>query len=170
MPDTHSPEVPNFIGVRHVGLLTKDPAALATFYRDVMGMKVVRQTPAAHSLGATAFLACHPDEEDHDLVLVSNLAAAHTAFRVASLTDLLALHRKIKAHGIVAKCLNHAVSLAVYFDDPEGHVIEIYWTTGLSVRGIYAEPIDLEIPEEQLRQEADRLAATSGVQPSSTWG
>ena len=34
---------PNFIGVRHIGLPAKDPAALAVFYRDVMGMKIMRR-------------------------------------------------------------------------------------------------------------------------------
>jgi catechol 2,3-dioxygenase-like lactoylglutathione lyase family enzyme len=92
--------LPNFIGVRHVGLPAKDPATLAGFYRDVMGMKVIRQTPASHGLGGTAFLGWHPEEEDHDVVLVSDAKAAHTAFRVASLGDLLAFYRRIKAHGI----------------------------------------------------------------------
>ena len=166
MPEMHSRKAPNFIGVRHVGLLAKDPGALATFYRDVMGMKVVRQTPADHGFGATAFLARHPDEEDHDVVLVSNAAAPHTAFRVASLGDLLAFHSRLMELGIPVKCLNHAVELAVYFEDPEGHVIEVYWATGLSVPGAYAEPIDLKVPEEQLRREVDRLAAQFRIRPS----
>jgi hypothetical protein len=50
----------------------------------------------------------------------------------------------------------------------EGHVIEIYWATGLQpIPDLYAEPIDLEVPEEQMRREVDRLAAHFGVQPSA---
>jgi hypothetical protein len=63
--------------------------------------------------------------------------------------------------------LGHAVELAFYFEDPEGHVVEIYWATGLlHVPDFYAEPIDLEVPEEQLRREVDRLAAHFAIQPS----
>ena len=40
----------------------------------------------------------------------------------------------------------------------EGHTLEALWFTGLSVNGIYAEPIDLELPEEQLREELGGLA------------
>jgi catechol 2,3-dioxygenase-like lactoylglutathione lyase family enzyme len=157
--------IPNFIGVRHVGLPAKDPATLAGFYRDVMGMKVIRQTPSGHGLGSTAFLGCHPEEEDHDVVLVSDATAAHTAFRVASLGDLLAFYRRIKEHGIpIKRSLNHAVTLAFYFEDPEGHLLEVFWATGLSISDAYAEPINLELPEEQLRAEIDRLAAHLVVQ------
>jgi catechol 2,3-dioxygenase-like lactoylglutathione lyase family enzyme len=154
-----------FVGVRHVGLLAKDPVSLANFYREVMGMKIVRQTPPDSPNGALAFVARHPEEEDHDIVFVSNAALAHTAFRVASLGDLLACYRKIKEQGVPIKySLNHAIELAFYFEDPEGHVIEIYWVTGLrDVHEFYAEPIDLEVPEEQLRQEVDHLAARFGV-------
>jgi hypothetical protein len=35
---------PNFMGVRHIGLMAKDPASLRVFYRDVISMKIVRQT------------------------------------------------------------------------------------------------------------------------------
>ena len=48
------PETPRVIGVRHVGLSARDPAALAEFYRDVLGLQVVPADTAA--LGATAFL------------------------------------------------------------------------------------------------------------------
>jgi catechol-2,3-dioxygenase len=153
-----------FLGVRHVGLPAKDPISLAAFYRDVMGMKIVRQTAADSTYGAIAFVARRPEEEDHDIVFVSNPASAHTAFRVASLADLRAFYRRIKGLGIpIRYSLNHAVELSFYFEDPEGHVIEIYWTTGLrNVPDGYAEPIDLGAPEEELRREVDRLAARFG--------
>jgi|GEM_PF-4880215 len=57
--------MPNFIGLRHVGWGVKDPAALAAFYRDVLGMTVVTEFPAGTPpLGATVFLARHPDQHD----------------------------------------------------------------------------------------------------------
>ena len=159
---------PNFMGIRHIGLPAKDPAALAVFYRDVMGMKVMRQTPTDYRYGATAFLARHPEEEDHDVVFFSNGSLAHTAFRVASLGDLLAFYRNIKEKGVPIKySLNHATEFSFYFEDPEGHLIEIYWATNLPIPDNYAEPIDLDLSEEELLREVDRLAAHFGVQPSS---
>ena len=118
------PGEPKFIGVRHVGLLAKDAPGLAVFYREVMGMRVVRQTAADHPLGAVTFLALDPEEEDHDVVLVPKALMAHTAFRVASLADLLTFYRRLKDRGIpIKQCLNHIVEFAVYFEDPEKNVI-----------------------------------------------
>ena len=159
---------PNFIGVRHIGLPAKDPAALAVFYRDVMGMKIMRQTPRTPATERPLSWSRHPEEEDHDLVFFANPTLVHTAFRVASLEDLRAFHRDIKERGVPVKySLNHATEFSFYFEDPEGHLIEIYWATNLHIPDAYAEPIDLDLPEEVLRQEVDRLAAHFGVQPSS---
>ena len=160
-------EAPSFIGIRHIGLPARDPAALAAFYRDVMGMTIMRQTPADAPYGATAFVARHPKEEDHDVVFFSNAALAHIAFKVASLGDLLAFYRKIKERGMPIKySLNHATEFSFYFEDPEEHLIEIYWATSLPIPDPYAEPIDLDLPEEELLREVDRLAAHFGIQAS----
>ena len=158
------PGEPKFLGVRHVALLAKDAPGLAVFYREVMGMRVVRQTPADHPLGAITFLALDPEEEDHDVVLVPQGTMVHTAFRVVSLADLLAFYRRLKERGIpVKQCVNHIVEFAVYFEDPEKNLIEVYWVTGWSTPDTYAEPINFELGEGQLHLEAEQLAAKSGA-------
>jgi len=159
----------NFIGVRHVGLAAKNPAALAAFYRDVLGMTVVGESPADSPVGATLFVSRHPDEEDHDIVLFDNPALAHTALKVASLGELREWHRQIKERGLPVKfAFNHGASLAFYFDDPEGHMIEIYWATPVRVRQPVLQPIDLDAPEEELRREVERGAESFGLSAAPT--
>lgn len=155
----------SFIGVRHVGLAAKDPAALATFYREVMGMTVIGESPADSPFGATLFLSAHPDEEDHEIVFFGTAALAHTAFKVASLPELQAFYRRIKGQGLPIKfAFNHVASLAFYFEDPEGHLIEIYWATNVrGARQPIGEPIDLDAPEEELLREVERVAQQCGV-------
>jgi catechol-2,3-dioxygenase len=151
-------ETPQVIGVRHVGLSARDPAALVAFYRDVLGLQVVPTDAAA--LGATAFLSAHPAEQSLDLALFANPALQHTAFEVRSLADLRALHRRVLGRGVpVRMALNHGVSLSFYFDDPEGHLIEVYWPTGVACRPRHGDPIDLTHPEEALRQDVAESAA-----------
>jgi catechol-2,3-dioxygenase len=118
-------EMPQVIGVRHVGLSARDPAALAEFYRDVLGLQVVGGSPAnTPAFGATAFLSSHPAQESHDLAIVADPAFQHTAFKVRSLADLRALHQWVLGRGVPVKlALNHGASLAFYFDDSEGHLI-----------------------------------------------
>jgi catechol-2,3-dioxygenase len=159
----------SFIGVRHVGLAARNPAALAEFYRNVMGMTVVGESPADTPFGASLFLSAHPEEENHEIVFFANPALAHTAFRVTSLGQLLAFYRHIKEQNLPIKfALNHGCSLAFYFDDPEGHMIEIYWSTNVHVRQPYAHPIDLDVPEEELLRDVERVAEQFGLPASPT--
>jgi catechol 2,3-dioxygenase-like lactoylglutathione lyase family enzyme len=163
-------ETPQVIGVRHVGLGARDPAALAAFYRDVLGLQVVGGSTADTSaFGATAFLSSHPAEEAHDLALFANPVYRHTAFKVRSLADLRAIHQRIIDRGVPVKmALNHGVSLAFYFDDPEGHMVEVYWPTGVATRQPHGDPIDLSLSEEALRRDVAELAARAGAPPAAS--
>ncbi len=167
--------MPNVIGVRHVGLPAKNLTALKAFYQDVMGMTVVRETSADAPFGATLFLVHSDGEEDHDLVFFDDPMAAHTAFEVPSLAELKTAYREVKARGVPIKmAVNHGVQLSFYFEDPEGHLIEIYWLTpvrNLAHRQLLpgvADPIDLDLPEEQLRREVERTLRRFGVPASAT--
>src|SRR6516225_5107148 len=161
-------DVPQMLGVRHVGLSARDPAALAEFYRDVLGLQVVATDTAA--LGATAFLSSHPAEGSLDLAFFANPAYQHTAFEVRSLADLRAFHQRVLGRGVPIKmALNHGVSLSFYFVDPEGHMVEVYWPTGVACRPRRGDPIDLTLPEEALQREVAELAARAGA-PSATGG
>jgi catechol-2,3-dioxygenase len=155
-------DVPQLIGVGHVGLSARDPAALAEFYRDVLGLQVVPVDASA--LGATAFLSSHPADITVDLALFANPAYQHTAFEVGSLADLRAFHQRVVGRGVPVKmALNHGVSLSFYFDDPEGHLIEVYWSTGLACHPRHGDLIDLTLPEEALRRDVAELAARAGA-------
>jgi catechol-2,3-dioxygenase len=164
-------EMPQVIGVRHVGLSARDPAALAEFYRDVLGLQVVGGSTADTSaLGATAFLSSHPAEQSLDLALFANPAYRHTAFEVRSLADLRGFHQRVIGRGVPVKlALNHGVSLSFYFDDPEGHLIEVYWPTGAPCRPRHGDPIDLTRSEEALRRDVAEMAARAGA-PSAAGG
>jgi catechol-2,3-dioxygenase len=161
-------EMPQVIGVRHVGLSARDPAALAAFYRDVLGLQVVPTDTSA--LGATAFLSSHPAEGSLDLAFFTNPAYQHTAFEVRSLADLRAFHQRVLDRGVpVQMALNHGVSLSFYFLDPEGHLVEVYWPTGVACRPRHGDLIDLTLSEEALRREVAELAARAGA-PSAVGG
>jgi catechol-2,3-dioxygenase len=148
---------PRVVGVRHVGLSARDPAALAEFYRDVLGLQVVPTDTAA--LGPAAFLSSRPTEGPIDLALFAEPAYRHTAFEVGSLADLRAFHRRALDRGVAVKmALNHGVSLSFYFADPEGHMIEVYWPTGAACPPRHGDPIDLTRSEEALRRDVAESA------------
>jgi catechol-2,3-dioxygenase len=154
-------ETPQVIGVRHVGLSARDPAALAAFYHDVLGLQVVGGSTADTSaFGASAFLSSRPAEEHHDLALFANPAFQHTAFKVRSLAHLRAMYQRVLGRGVPVKmAFNHGASIAFYFEDPEGQLIEVYWPTGVASAQPYADPIDLALSEEAIERKVRELAA-----------
>src|SRR4051794_16771231 len=103
-------------GVHHVGLHAADPAASAEFYKEILGMEIVGGSAPDHPFGPTAFLSSRPDEESHEIALFANPAFAHTAFKVASLAELRAVHARVVERNIPIKLTaNHRVSFAFYF-------------------------------------------------------
>ena len=85
-------------------------------------------------------------------------------FFYTSLADLRAFYQYIVAQGLPIKMVvNHGVSLAFYFHDPEDNLIEVYWPTGLAYGQPYGHEIDLTLSEEELRQDIANLATREGV-------
>jgi catechol-2,3-dioxygenase len=142
-------KMPQLIGVRHVGLSAQNPAVLAGFYHDVLGLDIVPTDTAA--LGPNVFLSSHREQGSLDLAFFANPVLQHIAFEVSSLAELRAFHQRIIDRGLPIKLvLNHGVSLSFYFADPEGHMIEIYWPTGIACIPRHGEPVDLTRSEEEV--------------------
>jgi len=154
----HEAKTPRVMGVGHVALNARDPAALAEFYREVLGFQVVPTETS--DLGENVFLSSRPAERSVDLALFRNPAFKHTAFEVRSLADLRSFYQRLLDRSVPVKmALNHGVSLSFYFDDPEGHLIEVYWPTGIACLPRHGDSIDLTLPEEALQRDVREVAA-----------
>jgi catechol-2,3-dioxygenase len=148
------------IGLGHVGMYARNPAVLAEFYRDIMDMQIIGGSNGSHPLGPTAFLSSRPEEESHEIAIFSNPALAHRAFKVGSLAALKRFYDKIVGRGIPIEFeFFHGISVAFYFRDPEGNLIEVYWRTGLEHPQPSAQAIDLTRTEEELLEELKALTA-----------
>jgi len=146
------------IGLGHVGMYAKNPASLAEFYCDVIGMQVVGGSDTSHPIGATAFLSSGPGKEHHEIAMFSNAELAHRAFKVGSLAALKRFYQQIVGRGIPIKFqFNHGNAFAFYFSDPEGNLIEVYWRTGLEYPQPFVQATDLTKTEEELLEELKGL-------------
>jgi catechol-2,3-dioxygenase len=151
-------------GFYHVGVAAQDPAALAEFYRDVLGMTITGGSGEGSQFGQTAFLGSRPGDEDHELAIFATPIYRHLAFKAASLADLRALYRQVVARGIPIKLtFNHGCSLAFYIDDPEGNMVEVYWPTGLHNLQPYGDPLNFEASDAELIAEVAGIAARAGL-------
>jgi catechol 2,3-dioxygenase len=120
------------IKLGHAVLKVRSLAVSVPFYRDVLGLREV----ARHG-GRMAFFSC--GENHHDLALLEVGADAappmqrqvglyHVAFKVGdSLDDLRAFRDRLLAQGVaLTGQADHRVSQAVYFQDPDGLMLEAY--------------------------------------------
>jgi hypothetical protein len=115
-------------------------------------MQLVGGSPAdTPGLGASAFLTSRPGEESHEIALFSRPQFRHVAFKVASLAELKRLYRLVLERELPIKLTSdHGVSLAFYFDDPDGNMTEVYWPMGRHVKQPFLKPLDLNQSDEAI--------------------
>ncbi|TFL18160.1 VOC family protein [Jannaschia formosa] len=122
---------PAATGIGHVHLRVKDLERAIAFYRDVMGFELQVRMKGAAFLGAGGYhhhiglndwnSAGGPPPRGHSGLF-------HTAFLYPTMDDLKTIARRVRDNGVhIYGHADHGVSVALYFDDPDGNGIEIYW-------------------------------------------
>lgn len=143
--------------VGHVVLYVSDIARSVVFYRDKLGMELVRLEPEFAAF--MSFGANH-----HDIALFQargpgvsaegGVGLAHLALVVdGGLTEVKAVHDRLEAAGVsIEERTDHGMTQSVYFRDPDNNRLEIYcdtMPTGVSKRYLaeregLGAPLDLD--------------------------
>jgi catechol-2,3-dioxygenase len=115
----------------HVVLKVRDLDRSEAFYTSVVGLRVTGHLP-----GRMVFFSVPGSEDSHDLAIwkVGPAAAPaearqvglfHVAWQVERPEDLEPLHRDLLARGVrVHGTTDHGANLSVYFEDPDGNMLE----------------------------------------------
>ena len=149
----------------HVGLYCTDVQKSQDFYTRILGLTVTDAHPEGHII----FLSAQPESEHHELALCPGRDAPpgakvvqQVSFIVNDLSDLKQFHARLKAEGIrIRSVVNHGISLAIYFYDPDENVVEVYAKTPYKIPQPYAEDIDLDLDDEQLMKIAETGTSTA---------
>lgn len=117
-------------GIDHVALGVRDVAASVAWYRNVLQLERLHEDvwgdfPAIVGIGSTS-LALFPIQADNPKPPPGKdtVAMRHVAFR-ASRAAFAAARRHVEQLGIEVRFEDHTISHSIYFDDPDGHQIEI---------------------------------------------
>ena len=115
----------------HANIRVRDVERSEKFYTEVLGLTVT------HQRGGTVFLSAR--EHSHQLAIrgigadapgpdSSQVGTNHFAWEMASFEDLQAMYRHLKAKGVeILRTRENTHSVGVYFNDPDGNGIEVYY-------------------------------------------
>jgi catechol-2,3-dioxygenase len=116
----------------HVVLKVRDLERSEAFYTGVLGLVVTGRLP-----GRMVFFAVPGNTDSHDLALWrvgpdaapqawKQVGLFHVAWQVERMEDLQAFHDSLVARGVpVRSTMDHGANLSVYFEDPDGHALEV---------------------------------------------
>jgi catechol 2,3-dioxygenase-like lactoylglutathione lyase family enzyme len=117
-------------GIDHVALAVRDVEQSAQWYIDVLGFErrydgLWEGIPTFIGKGNTA-IALFPIREvdSRPAVRVGKIDMLHLAFR-ADRKNFIAAQDELKRRGIKFQFQDHEISHSIYFDDPDGHQLEI---------------------------------------------
>ena len=121
--------------IGHVVLHCRDLERSLRFYTEVLGFQVSDVYPPEMAPGGMVFLRCNTDHHGIGLVGVDGAQfdardLNHIAFEVGTLDEVLLAAKRLRECGAVIDFEGRrraGVQIAVEFQDPDGHRLEIYW-------------------------------------------
>jgi catechol 2,3-dioxygenase len=153
-------------GIGHVLLRVADQEASKRFYRDVLGFGIAEEDPehggVFMTLGEnfhTLDIGQHPAPEDAPRPRRDQIGLAHIAFQVGSYAALRQAYAHLLTNGVeIMRATNHVNQRSIYFADPDGNTLEIYYEMPYALelfangRGDEDEALPVSHPGEPLPQ------------------
>lgn len=160
----------------HFGLYCWDIESMAVFYREVFDLVETDRGKGITFPMTIVFLSANP-EQHHQLALATGRQAGapstvmQLSFKVHAIDHLREARRRALAQGAKnLRGLNHGNALSIYFDDPEGNLVEVYMDTPWYVAQPHGDALDLEMKDSDLWAETERACrADPTFKPVAEW-
>jgi len=148
------------IEMGHAHIYVRNLDQSADFYTRVIGLRETERIG-----NAMAFLSS--SEKHHTLALQAlgetagpqppgTVGLYHVAFELPDAVSLDTALDRLDAEGVGWQAVDHGISWAVYFDDPDGNGLELYVDRRRQAGGRKAwHGITARLPRERIRQDVD---------------
>ena len=126
------------LGLDHVNIFVRNVERSHRWYTDLLALHTqdTFMHPGTDRMRAV-FLAADPDHA-HDIALFDvgddapvqpkgQVGLNHFAWRMASLDDLKDMHARLSERGVPFSVSDHTISIGIYFSDPDGNGLEVYY-------------------------------------------
>jgi catechol 2,3-dioxygenase-like lactoylglutathione lyase family enzyme len=152
-------------GLGHVGIYADDLMKQRDFYTRVMGLTIADEDLEGRGM---VFLSTDPVAEHHEFVLMKGRVTSDDArviqqisFKVGSIDDMRDYKARLEAEDLkIERIVSHGNAFGMYFFDPEGNRIEVYYKTGYPVPQPHGDPLDLDRSDAELLADAKALLVT----------
>ena len=136
----------------HVGIYVRDLERSKAFYRDILGLHVSDESPER---GVAFMSAQERQKEHHELVLFNGREDGkivnQISFRCDSLAVVKEFYKIFLEHEVpINRIVSHGNAVGIYFQDPDGNQVEVYWPTGVDWPQPFGKPIDLSASDETI--------------------
>jgi catechol-2,3-dioxygenase len=148
-------------GLGHLGLHVYDYPKMRDFYARVMGMQVTDEDEERQM----CFLSARPDEEHHELLLnggrntpEETKLVQQISFTVESIAVLKEFREILEAEALPIDSIStHGNTASVYFRDPEGNRLEVYYSIPVEWPQPFRKPINLDQDDDAVLQQIHDL-------------
>ena len=152
-------------GLGHVGIYADDLMKQRDFYTRVIGLSIADEDLDGRGM---CFMSADPVSEHHEFVLMKGRVSSvdtntiqQISFKVPTIQDLRDYHKRLLDEDIkVERIVSHGNAFGMYFFDPEGNRVELYYKTGFPVPQPHGDLIDLTRSDEELIGDARDLLVT----------
>ncbi len=152
-------------GLGHVGIYAHDLMKMRDFYTRVIGLEVADEDLEGRGM---CFLSSDPISEHHEFVLMKGRQSddetqiiQQISFKVPTIQDLREYKAALDDEGMkIDRIVSHGNAFGMYFFDPEGNRVELYYRTGFPVPQPHGDPIDLSRTDDELLTDARELLFT----------
>jgi catechol 2,3-dioxygenase len=121
---------PKYLG--HVNIYVRNAERSQKWYEDILGLHTYDLIP-----GRAAFMSANRDES-HEVALMEvgqdaagpqqgQVGLNHMAWKMESLENLKEFYNRLKEKNVPMRVTDHGISLGIYFQDPDGNGIEVYY-------------------------------------------
>jgi len=153
--------MPKVTSLGHMGFYVKDVERSVAFYRDILGLQVSDRSPR----GAVFMTAQDRLAEHHELYIAPGREGdgkilQQISFRCASLGDVKEFYRIFVERQVpIERVWTHGNTVSIYFQDPDGNSVEVYWPTGIDVPQPFGKPMDLTKGDEEIRAQVKKYVS-----------
>jgi catechol 2,3-dioxygenase-like lactoylglutathione lyase family enzyme len=167
------------VAFSHFGFYVQDLDMMEDFYSRVLGFTVTDRGELPTPKGKVGLVFLSRDPTEHHQIVLATGRPEHlpfnvinqVSFRVPDLQGLRHFNQALKSEKVTeVSPVTHGNAISIYFRDPEGNRLELFFDTPWYCAQPCRETVDFSKSDAEILQRTENLARSlPGFQPREAW-